>query len=371
MNQTTNDTKSGGVCRCKTAAGFSDDVNLISGSEHALTTQRYASAVPTPPKISLGHIPAGWLGTQKTVEHVQALIRAGAKDFYVRQKAIDVLLEKQVKPKDYLAEIKALFEWVQRHIRYTKDTVQVEVLHSAKRMLELRAGDCDDMAILLGAMLEAIGHPVRLALSGPNPLRQDLFTHIYLEVFHKGRWIPLDATMPYPMGWAPSTMVKKIIAIERRSNMTAEDLELRGIGGVGAVPDWLRGLIRAVRTEAIQAKDTRVKSLWDLLRQRQLLQRSPWLKAVLRRIWNRGLSARRRPRTASRIKQRLRRWGILPPISVGAAVHRPAGMRPVIRTNVQAVRPVVLKPVASVRPATMQPVRPVRMKPAGRKAARK
>ena len=130
----------------------------------------------------------------------------------------------------------------------------MEVLHSAIRMLDLRAGDCDDMAILLGAMLEAIGHPVRLVLTGPDPLRQDLFTHIYLEVFHKGRWIPLDATMPYPMGWGPRTMVKKIIAIERRPNMMAEDLEPQGIGGVGAVPDWLRGLVRAVRTEADTAE---------------------------------------------------------------------------------------------------------------------
>jgi hypothetical protein len=321
--------------------------------------------------IFLGHIPQGWRGTQKTIEHVQALIRGGAKDFYVRQKAIDILLEKQVKPKDYLAEIKALFEWVQRHIRYTKDTVQVEVLHSAKRMLELRAGDCDDMTILLGAMLEAIGHPVRLALSGPDPLKPDLFTHIYLEVFHKGRWIPLDATMPYPMGWAPSTLVKKIVAIKRRSNMMAEDLELQGIGGMGAVPDWLRGLIRTVRLEAVQPKDARVKSLWDLLRQRQLLNRSSWLKRVLQRIWSRGLSARPHPRTARRIVKRLRRWAILPPKLVSAAAYRPAVARPVTRTAVQAVRPVTLKPVASLRPATMQPVRPVQMKPAGVKAAGK
>jgi hypothetical protein len=370
VNQTMNGTKSSGSCRCETIGGLSGG-NLKLSREHAPFRQRYTSIPFTEPKISLGHIPTGWRGTQKTVEHVQALIRAGAKDFYVRQKAIDILLEKQVKPKDYLAEIKALFEWVQQHIRYTKDTFQVEVLHSAKRMLELRAGDCDDMAILLGAMLEAIGHPVRLVLSGPNPLRQDLFTHIYLEVFHKGRWIPLDATMPYPMGWAPKTLVKKIIAIARRSNMMAENFELQGIGAVGPVPDWLRGLIRSVCSEAIQPKDTRIKSLWDLLRQRQLLRRSPWLKAALRRIWNQGLSARPRPRTASRIKQRLRRWGILPPISVSAPAHRPGVTRPVTRAAVQPVRPVVLKPVASVQPATMQPVRPVQMQPAGMKAARK
>lgn len=325
----------------------------------------------TPPTIRLEKIPEGYDGTLKTVEHITRLIKQGAKNFHVRQTAIDILLRRAVSPKDYLGEIKALFEWVQRNVRYTKDTVRVEVLHSAHRMLELRAGDCDDMAILLGAMLEAVGHPVRLVLTGPDPLRPRLFSHIYLEVYHKGRWIPLDATMPYPMGWAPRILVKKIIAIERRPNMMADDLELQGIGAVAAVPDWLRGLIRAIRSEAIQPKDARVKSLWDLLKQRQLLGKSPWLKAVLQRIWRRGLSARPHPRTARRIVRRLRLWGILPPKSVQAATPRPATMPPLAPAAMQAARPVVLRPVASVRPAAMQPVRPVQMQPAAMKAAPK
>jgi hypothetical protein len=324
-----------------------------------------------PPKIYLHKIPKGYRGTLKTVEHIIDLIKQGAKDFYVRQTAIDILLERGIKPKDYLGEIKALFEWVQQNVRYTKDTFRVEVLHSAKRMLELRAGDCDDMAILLGAMLESIGHPVRLVLTGPDSLRQDLFTHIYLEVFHKGRWIPLDATMPYPMGWAPRTLVKKIIAIERRPNMMAEDLELQGIGAAAAVPDWLKGLIRAVRSEAIQPKDARVKSLWDLLRQRQLLDRSRWLKAVLRRIWSRGLSAQPHPRTARRIVRRLQLWGIWPPKSVKAAAHRPAAMPPLAPVPMRAVQPVAVKPVGSVKPVTMQPVRPVQMQSGTPTGARK
>ncbi|MGH8590902.1 MAG: transglutaminase-like domain-containing protein [Gammaproteobacteria bacterium] len=323
-------------------------------------------------------IPSGYAGTLKTVDHIIDLIKRGAKDFYVRQTAIDILLQRGIKPKDYLGEIKGLFEWVQQNVRYTKDTFRVEVLHSAKRMLELRAGDCDDMAILLGAMLEAIGHPVRLALTGPDPLRQDLFSHIYLEVFHKGRWIPLDATMPYPMGWAPRTLVKKIIAIERIPNMMAEDMELQGMGTAVAVPEWLKALIRTIRNEAIQPKDARVKSLWDLLRQRQLLGKSPWLKAVLHRIWSRGLSARPHPRTARRIVRRLRLWGIWPPKSVKAAAP-PAAMRPLTPATMQAMQPVVLKPVASVRPALMQPVRPaamqplrpVQMQPAAMKSAQK
>jgi transglutaminase-like putative cysteine protease len=156
----------------------------------------------------------------KTVGHIVALLRAGARDFYVRQKAIDVLLAAGVPPKDYLGEIDALFRWVQRRIRYTKDPVRVETLHSARRMLELRAGDCDDLAILLGAMLESIGHPVRLVLTGPDPGRPRLFTHVYLEAHHHGRWIPLDATMPHPAGWAPPARVRAVVSIGRGSRVT-------------------------------------------------------------------------------------------------------------------------------------------------------
>lgn len=345
MNQTTNDARPDEPCRCKTAAGFTDNVKSRSSREQASTTQRYTSAPPTPPKISLNYIPKGWRGTHKTLEHVQALIRAGAKDFYVRQKAIDILFEKHVKPKDYLAEIKALFEWVRQHIRYTKDTFQVEVLHSARRMLELRAGDCDDMSILLGAMLEAIGHPVRLVIIGPDPRKQDLFTHIYLEVFHKSRWISLDATMPYPMGWAPRAWVRKVITIERSSNMMSEDLELHGIGVEVEVPTWLKELIRAIRSEAMQPKDERVKSLWDLLRKQRQLSTHPWIKEVLQRIWSKGLAARPRPLTTERLVTHLRQMGILHPGGTGPAIRRPGAGRPGSRMAMRPVRVVAVRPV--------------------------
>jgi hypothetical protein len=164
----------------------------------------------------------------QTAEQVKRLIRAGAKDFYVRQRAIDILLARGVRPKNYLGEIHALFQWVQQNIRYTKDPFRVEVLHSPRRMLELQAGDCDDMTILLGSMLESIGHPVRLVITGPNPLRPKLFSHIYLEVHHHGRWIPLDATMPHPMGWSPRALVKQVIAIQEEPKHV-----IRGHGTAG------------------------------------------------------------------------------------------------------------------------------------------
>ena len=179
--------------------------------------KRYLPPKLSRPTISLEGISKGYLGTRKTLEYIQALIRQGAKDFYVRQKAIDILLARSVKPKDYLGEIKALFEFIQQNIRYTKDPFSIELVHSARRLLRLRAGDCDDMTILLGAMLEAVGHPIRLVIVGPDPTRPRFFSHIYLEANYKGRWIPLDPTMPYPPGWEPRMLVKMIFPLDRRS----------------------------------------------------------------------------------------------------------------------------------------------------------
>lgn len=135
--------------------------------------------------------------------------------------------------------------------------------------------------------------------------------------------------------------------------MLSQDMELQGAVTAAAVPDWLRGLIRAVRREGLQPRDPRVKSLWDLLRQRQLLGRSPWLRAALRRIWTRGLQARPRPRTTRRMVRRLRRWGILPSRVVSPTAPRPIPTRPLAPVTVRPVRPVAVRPV---RPVTVQPV---------------
>ncbi|MGH7596238.1 MAG: transglutaminase-like domain-containing protein [bacterium] len=168
-----------------------------------------APCQPTPLKIYYRQIPKGYAGTLATVRHIIALIKAGVKDFCVRQTAIDILLANGIRPKDYRGEIAALFEWVKHNIRYTRDIHRVELLHTPRRMLELRAGDCDDMTILLATMLKSIGHPVRLVLVGFNPHKKKLFTHIYLEAYCKGWWIPLDPTMRHPMGWAPPATHKQ------------------------------------------------------------------------------------------------------------------------------------------------------------------
>jgi transglutaminase-like putative cysteine protease len=168
-----------------------------------------------PIRIFIVRVPRGIPGTLESAKLIGKLVAEGAKDFFVRQKAIGIFRDSRVPAKDRLGEIRALFEWVRRNIRYTRDIFQVETLHTARRMLELRAGDCDDMTILLAAMLKSTGHPVRLALVGFRPDLPHVYSHIYPEVQCQGRWIALDATMPYPMGWAPPARWKRVCEITK------------------------------------------------------------------------------------------------------------------------------------------------------------
>lgn len=161
------------------------------------------------PRIIVERVPKGSRGTLATAAIIARMVREGARDFYVRQKAIEIFRAYRVPAKDRWGEVAALFDWVRRNVRYTRDIFRVELLHTPRRMLELRAGDCDDMTILLGAMLVATGHPVRLALAGFRRARPHSYSHIYPEVLVHGRWIPLDATVDFPMGWAPPALWKR------------------------------------------------------------------------------------------------------------------------------------------------------------------
>ena len=168
---------------------------------------------PTSPRIFLLKVPRGKAGTLVTARIIARMIREGAKDFIVRQRAIQIFRVYRVPAKDRFGEICSLFDWVRRNIRYTRDIFRVELLHTPRRMIELKAGDCDDMTILLGSMLLSTGHPIRLVLVGFRPNRPHLYSHIYLEVLVRDRWLALDATMERPIGWAPPALWRRNWAV--------------------------------------------------------------------------------------------------------------------------------------------------------------
>lgn len=138
------------------------------------------------------------------------LARRGSESAMVRAQA--VALTRGLRQKDYMAEARAVHGWVRDHVRYVRDVAGVETLHTAERLLIDRAGDCDDKSILIAALLASIGHRVRFVAVGFGPRG---FAHVYPEAWIGGRWWPLEATEPWPMGQGPGrtparTMIENV-----------------------------------------------------------------------------------------------------------------------------------------------------------------
>ena len=113
----------------------------------------------------------------------------------------------RIDSRDTDGEIRAVFDWVRAHVPYRQDPVALELLETPERALEeIDAArgyglDCDGFTILIASLLGAMGHPVRIVVTGHREGRYD---HIYPEAYSRqaARWIALDLAMPQEdMGW--------------------------------------------------------------------------------------------------------------------------------------------------------------------------
>jgi len=126
------------------------------------------------------------------------------RDPQVRELAVHIV---HAQPgKNWFGEIRAIFEFVRANVRYTLDTHDIEVLQDPLVTVQLGAGDCDDMAILLASLLECVGHPCRfVALSFDGP---ENYSHVLVQTraAGEGQWLSLDATEDQPAGWHPENV---------------------------------------------------------------------------------------------------------------------------------------------------------------------
>lgn len=146
------------------------------------------------PSWRIVRAPDGNRGAMWTTRTMFQLAKAGSRTPEVRSTALG--LTRHLQPYDVRGEIEALHAFVRDGIRYVLDVHGTETLQSASYTLNHHGGDCDDKAILLAALLLALGHPVRfrLASTSRRPFRQ--WVHVYPEVELAGRWIPLETTVP-------------------------------------------------------------------------------------------------------------------------------------------------------------------------------
>lgn len=172
----------------------------------------------------------GDLGTAQTIDKIRKLVHDGMTDQLVNRTAIAIVRQSGVPQFDFLGEIKSIYEWVLRSIRFVRDIYQVETLRSAREIILVGAGDCDDInSILLPSLLLTIGAHVRLVTISANAEDPHSFSHIYCEVeLPDGSWLALDAARKNPaFGKQPMYYFRKRVWSLGDSSYK----DMKGLGG--------------------------------------------------------------------------------------------------------------------------------------------
>lgn len=157
---------------------------------------------------SLHAIPEGRSGVKKTLDIMAVLVNHSKKSPHIREFARSYVQD--LSQKDIYGEVKRLFLFVRDNIRYIKDIRGIETLHTPEKILEQRAGDCDDKSVLIAALLESIGYECRFVAVA---FKFNIFTHVFTQVKLRGKWISLETTEPWAMGKAAPGIKETLIKI--------------------------------------------------------------------------------------------------------------------------------------------------------------
>ena len=158
------------------------------------------------PNYQLLGIPNGKAGVRKTLDLMADLVEKFKTNQQVRELAVRIV--SRVPAKNWAKEVQALQEWVKHNIRYTMDVKGVETLQTPVKTLELKAGDCDDHAILLASLLSTINHDARFVAVGKYP---DQFSHVFVQAKIGSRWFAIETTKNWPMGHFPMKIKSKMV----------------------------------------------------------------------------------------------------------------------------------------------------------------
>jgi len=144
------------------------------------------------------------------MKHIIRLTNEGRNDVRIRKVAATILNRKCagewcIKEKDWDSEARAIFAFVKRKVRYTRDIADKDTYQHPVRTLEMGIADCDDMSSLIGSLLLSSGYPVKLRVVRTNNSKDwnHIFPLVGLPPGSPTRWIAMDASVSKPMGWYP------------------------------------------------------------------------------------------------------------------------------------------------------------------------
>lgn len=190
-------------------------------------------------------LPGGDRGVAKTMDLIRSLVDRAIKDPYINRFAIGLLNSLNVPQYDQMAAARAIYNWVRGSIRYVPDPVGKETVRPANVILEVRAGDCDDInGVLIPSLLGTIGIPAR-GVTVAAAQDSDDFSHIYAEAYIDGQWVPMDAARSrVAFGQAPESY--KRMAVWPITGMeVGQGAYLAGmaeLGEMGDAQDWISAI---------------------------------------------------------------------------------------------------------------------------------
>jgi transglutaminase-like putative cysteine protease len=126
--------------------------------------------------------PRTWISYGKAKVLLSEMIIAGSHSPVILDLAAD--LAREHAPMDKAAQSQALWAYVKGTIFYLEDPYTDDHFQSPEVTIKRGAGDCDDQAILLGALLRSIGIQTRLVFVFDSPPTGDAMefpAHVYLE----------------------------------------------------------------------------------------------------------------------------------------------------------------------------------------------
>jgi transglutaminase-like putative cysteine protease len=143
-------------------------------------------------------LPKGKAGIRETLKLMRLYVLHWKTEPLIRDLAIRIV--RDVPAKDKLGEAIALLRFVRANIRYVNDIVDEETLQTPGYTLEMQAGDCDDMCVLLASLLESIGIRTAFVALAFAP---DQFEHVFMLALLSEHWTSLEPTENVPVGWWP------------------------------------------------------------------------------------------------------------------------------------------------------------------------
>ncbi len=191
-------------------------------------------------------------GVAQTIRQMRRLIDQGKSDAQIHELAARILTSARVPAFDWQREARAIFDWVQRNIRFTRDVEGHETLHGAADIVRLGIGDCDDFTVLTLSLAGSIGAQGRIVTISTDPSEAREFTHVYPEVEVNGRWISLDAARLHPaFGKSPERYTRKRAwALDSQEYTDMAGLRTSIAPGQGPQGAWRQDVVPAFRVNA-------------------------------------------------------------------------------------------------------------------------